>query len=199
MSHRRIIVSALAFVLVLGACSKEPPPPPEPTGPSQEELERMRADSIARAQEEARRLEEERRQREAEEARRAAVAAARGTLTEMVFFDYDESAITLDAERILRQKVDIMRASPMVQMRLEGHADERGSTEYNVALGNRRAEAVKQFFASFGIDESRFSMVSYGEERPRVRDSSEEAWAQNRRVEFVLTAGANDINPPSDR
>ena len=199
MSHRRIVVSALAFVLVLGACSKEPPPPPEPTGPSQEELERMRADSIARAQEEARRLEEERRQREAEEARRAAVAAARGTLTEMVFFDYDESAITLEAERILRQKVDILRTSPMVQMRLEGHADERGSTEYNVALGNRRAEAVKQFFASFGIDESRFSMVSYGEERPRVRESNEEAWAQNRRVEFVLTAGANDINPPSDR
>ena len=199
MTHRRIIVSALAFVLVLGACSKEPPPPPEPTGPSQEELERMRADSIARAQEEARRLEEERRQREAEEARRAAVAAARASLTEMVFFDYDESAITLESERILRQKVDILRASPMVQMRLEGHADERGSTEYNVALGNRRAEAVKQFFASFGIDESRFSMVSYGEERPRVRDSNEEAWAQNRRVEFVLTAGANDINPPSDR
>ena len=163
MSHRRLVVSALALVLVLGACKKDPPPPPEPTGPTQEELERMRADSIRAAQEEARIQEEMRRQREAEEARRMAIAAARAVLTEMVFFDFDESALTPAAEAVLREKVDILRASPMVQLRLEGHADERGSTEYNLALGNRRAEAVRQFFVSFGLDESRFTTISYGE------------------------------------
>jgi peptidoglycan-associated lipoprotein len=197
MSHRRLIVSALAFAVVLGACSKEPPPPPEPTGPSQEELERMRADSVRAAQEAAHAAEEARRQREAEAARRQAVNDARAKLTEMVFFDFDESELTPATEATLREKVDILRASPQVQLRMEGHADERGSTEYNLALGSRRAEAVRDFFTSFGLDESRFTMVSYGEERPRVRETSEDAWAQNRRVEFVITAGANAIMPPS--
>lgn len=199
MSHRRLIVFALSLGMVFSACRKEPPPPPEPTGPTQEELDQMRADSIRAAQEaeEARlRAEQERMAREAEEARRMAVAAARATLTEMVYFDLDESALTPATEATLREKLGILRASPMVQLRLEGHADERGSTEYNLALGNRRAEAVRQFFASFGLDESRFTTVSYGEERPRNRASNEEAWAQNRRVEFVITAGANQINPP---
>ena len=85
---------------------------------------------------------------------------------------------------------------PAVQIRIEGHADERGSTEYNIALGNARAEAVRQFFASFGLDASRFAITSYGEERPLAQGSTESAWARNRRAEFVITAGADQINPP---
>ena len=138
---------------------------------------------------------EEEAQRREEEARRRETEDARETLTEMVFFEYDMSQITPDAEQILRQKVAVLRASPNVHMRMEGHADERGSNEYNLALGSRRAESVIAFITGFGIDASRFETVSYGEERPRENRSNEAAWSQNRRVEFVLTRGMNQINP----
>ena len=197
MSLRRFVVPILA-ALVVGACSSDPPPPPAPTGPSEEELAQRRADSIAAARAEAeRRAAEERAAREAEAARRRAVDNARETLQAMVFFDYDESDIRDDAASVLRRKVEVLRASPQVQIRIEGHADERGSTEYNLALGNRRAQAVKDFLTGFGLADSRFTIVSYGEEQPLVNQSNEAAWAQNRRAEFEITAGANAINPPN--
>jgi peptidoglycan-associated lipoprotein len=196
MIHRRLVGPALAAALILAACGGDPPPPPQPVGPTAEELEQIRQDSI-RAAEEAARLARE--AAEAAERERAAAEAAmreaRATLEEMVFFDYDESTLRSDAEAVLRRKADILRASPAVRIRIEGHADERGSTEYNIALGNARAEAVRQFFVSFGIDAGRFDMVSYGEERPLAMGSNESSWARNRRAEFVLTAGADQINP----
>lgn len=195
MTHRRILVPVLVAIL-FAACGQDPPPPPEPVGPTAEELERARQDSIraAREAEEAarRRAEEERRAREAAERERR-MAAARATLEEVVYFDYDESEIRPDAERVLRQKVDILRNSPSLRMRIEGHADERGSTEYNLALGNRRAEAVRQFFQSFGLDADRFTIVSYGEERPAAQGSNESAWARNRRAEFAITGGTINV------
>ena len=129
--------------------------------------------------------------------RARAVAAAQATLEEAVFFDYDVSDVRDDQQALLRQKVDILRASPQVRLRIEGHADERGSTEYNLALGNRRASAVRDSLTGFGLPESRFAIVSLGEQRPRSSGSNEAAWAQNRRGEFVLTAGADQINPGS--
>lgn len=197
MNHPRLLFTALAASLVLVACGGDPPPPPEPQGPTAAELEQMRQDSIQAAEAEARRQQARadsiaRAQAEAE----AMMREARATLEEMVFFDYDEAALRPDAERLLRQKAEILRASPAVQIRIEGHADERGSTEYNIALGNERAEAVRQFFVSFGLDASRFAITSYGEERPLAQGSNESAWARNRRAEFVITAGANQINPP---
>ena len=74
-------------------------------------------------------------------------------------------------------------------MRLEGHADERGSTEYNLALGSRRAESVRDFLSGFGISADRLMTTSFGEERPLVSSSDETSWAQNRRVEFSITGG----------
>jgi peptidoglycan-associated lipoprotein len=161
-----------------------------------EELAQRRADSIAavRAEEARLRAEEEARRRAEEEARRA-VEEARATLTAKVYFDYDMSEIRPDAEQVLRAKLEILRNSPQVQLRIEGHADERGSNEYNLALGNRRAQAVVDFFTNFGLDGNRFSIVSYGEERPAAQGSNEEAWSQNRRAEFVITAGQDSINP----
>ena len=192
MRYRTFVVTALAAVLFVGACKKEPPPPPPgPTGPTAAELAEAQriADSIAR---EAARLEAElAAQRAAEEALRR----ARAVLTERVHFDYDMSEIRPDAEQVLRSKVEILRASPNVRIRIEGHCDERGSNEYNDALGNRRAQAVVDFFTNFGLDPSRFATVSFGEDRPLVRASNEEAWAQNRRAEFIVTAGESDINP----
>ncbi|MBW3534188.1 MAG: OmpA family protein [Gemmatimonadetes bacterium] len=200
MIHRRLVVPVLALTLIsAAACRRDPPPPPEPAGPTQAELERMRQDSIraaeaARAQAEAAAREREAaEQRRLEEARASAVA----TLREIVHFDYDQSDINPQAERVLRQKVEILRANPGIRLRIEGHADERGSTEYNLALANRRAESVRQFFTNFGLSGDRFATVSYGEERPLVNRSDEQAWAQNRRAEFVITAG--DVRVPSDR
>ncbi len=188
MIGRRVVFFAVmgAFV-TLGACKKDPPLPiaPEPAvsnapdtvGDGQRALDaEARADSIRDA-------------RVAEEAR----ARSLSTLTAMVFFDYDQSTITPEGERLLRDKVEILRSNPDVRVRIEGHADERGSTEYNVALGNRRAESVVRFLSSFGIDGSRFTTTSYGEERPMERSETESAFARNRRAEFVITAGESGI------
>lgn len=152
----------------------------------------MRADSIRAVREAEQRAAEEQRRAAAAEAERNA-AAARATLTEMVFFDYDESQLTPETERLLRAKMEILRNNPGVQLRMEGHADERGTSEYNIALGNERAEAVIQFLTNFGIDGGRFTPVSFGEERPLSQASNEASWARNRRVEFVITAGGDAI------
>lgn len=199
MIVRRFLVTVIAATLLVGACGGDPPPPPPPPpGPDMDSL-RAYNDSVAAAEAEARRrAEEEAAARRAEEARQRAIREARATLMEMVHFDYDESEIRPQDAEILRAKVAILRASPQVQLRIEGHADERGSTEYNLALGNRRAEAVRQFLTGFGLNESRFEIVSFGESRPVAQGSNEQAWAQNRRGEFVITAGVNAINPPGN-
>jgi peptidoglycan-associated lipoprotein len=198
MRHRTFVVTALAVTMMLGACRKEPPPPPEPTGPTAEELaemERQRiADSIAAAEAAAERARLAA-EREAEEARMRAITDATNTLLERVHFDYDMAEIRPDAERLLRAKLGILRASPAVRMRIEGHCDERGSNEYNQALGNRRAQAIIDYFTNFGLDASRFTLVSFGEERPLMNRSDENAWAMNRRGEFIITAGRDQINP----
>jgi len=162
MRIKDLAFPALVITLILGACGgSEPPPPPAPTGPTQAELDAARADSIARVQA------EEARQREAERVEQERLAAARdearSTLEDMVNFDYDESAITAEAETILRRKIPILRSSPTVRLRLEGHADERGSTEYNLALGSRRAESVRDFLSGFGIAADRLMTTSFGE------------------------------------
>lgn len=188
MRIKDLAFPAIVMTLVLGACGgSEPPPPPAPTGPTQAETDAARADSIARVQaEEARQMEAERRE---EERLSAARDEARSTLEDMVHFDYDESAITAEAEQILRRKIPILRSSPTVRLRLEGHADERGSTEYNLALGSRRAESISDFLSGFGIAADRLMTTSFGEERPLVNSTDETSWAQNRRVEFSITGG----------
>jgi len=111
----------------------------------------------------------------------------RATLEVVVRFDFDEAAITAETDQLLREKLPILRSSPGFTLRLEGHADERGSIEYNLALGSRRAESVRDFLTSQGISENRLTTTSFGKERPLVDRSDPEAWAQNRRVEFVIT------------
>ena len=187
MRITHLFVPAIAATLILSACggSPPPPPPPSPTGPTQAEID-ARNDSIAAAR--AAEAEREAARREQERMNRAR-DQARATLEAVVQFDYDESDITAAAERILRAKLPILRNSPTVRLRFEGHADERGSTEYNLALGSRRAESVREFISGFGISADRFATTSFGEERPAVNRSDEAAWAQNRRVEFVITGG----------
>ena len=191
MFNPRLVLAAFATVVLAAACRPEPPPPvaPQPTGPTAEEIRaQFVRDSIAAA-EEAARQEELRAQREIEQRARA----ARATLDEMVFFDYDESTLTSQTTATLRAKLEILRGCPGVRLRMEGHADERGTSEYNITLGSERAQSVSEFFTGFGLEAARFGTVSFGEEVPLAQGSNEAAWARNRRVEFVITAGADDL------
>ena len=198
MTAQRLSVAAMLMVLTLAACRRDPPPPPAPTGPTAEEIARARADSIARAQaaRDAAAQAEADRARAEQDRLAAAQRGLRTALEAMVHFEYDEADITSQAEGILREKVDVLRANPSVSLRIVGHADERGSTEYNQALGSRRAESVRTFFTGFGLDGGRFTVSSLGEEQPLVNRSDEAAWAQNRRAEFTITAGGTSLQPP---
>ncbi len=190
MRIKHLFVPAIAATFILSACGGSTPPPAPDPGPTQAEID-ARNDSIAaaRAAEEARAAAERDAARREQDRMNRSRDQARATLEAVVQFEYDESDITPAAERILRAKLPILRSSPTVRLRLEGHADERGSTEYNLALGSRRAESVRDFLSGFGITASRFTSTSFGEERPAVNRSDEAAWAQNRRVEFVITGG----------
>jgi peptidoglycan-associated lipoprotein len=102
-----------------------------------------------------------------------------------IYFDFDRSELKPEAREVLNQKAEAMRQYPDIRIRIEGHCDERGTVEYNLALGERRAEAARAYLIDLGIDPDRMTTVSYGEERPAVPESNEAAWAQNRRDEFV--------------
>lgn len=190
-------------VALLAACAKKEPevaPAPQPNADSIAAAERARADSMAadsarRAQEEAERIA---RQRAADSA--AAVAAAatevRNTLAAMIHFDFDKSNIRPDDAGMLDQKVAILNANPDLHIRISGHCDERGSDEYNLALGNRRSTAAKNYLVSHGIDASRIETASYGEERPVAMGHDEDSWAQNRRDEFEILSGGDNLRKP---
>ena len=104
---------------------------------------------------------------------------------ELVYFDYDKSVITPAFAEIIENNYEWIAENPDVQIQLEGHCDERGTNEYNLALGERRAKAVLDYLVSLGANPSQFSMVSFGEERPAASGSNEVSWAKNRRVEFT--------------
>jgi peptidoglycan-associated lipoprotein len=101
------------------------------------------------------------------------------------YFDTDKSDIRDDARAALNKAADFLRNYPQVKVTIEGHCDERGSTEYNLGLGDRRAAAVKQYLVSLGISADRISTVSYGKEKPFCSEHTEDCWQQNRRGHFV--------------
>jgi peptidoglycan-associated lipoprotein len=115
--------------------------------------------------------------------------AKRATLEARIHFNFDQSDLTADARRTLTDKAEILRAIPSLTLRIEGHADERGADEYNLALSNRRAVAAKRFLVDWGISSDRLETAGYGEEQPLDQRESEEAWASNRRDEFRVSAG----------
>jgi peptidoglycan-associated lipoprotein len=102
------------------------------------------------------------------------------------FYDLDKADIRADARDALSQTAQFLRSYPQLKVAIEGHCDERGSTEYNLALGDRRAAAAKQFLVSLGISADRMQTVSYGKERPFCSASTEECWQQNRRAHIVM-------------
>lgn len=106
-------------------------------------------------------------------------------IREKIYFDFDRSDIKPGYRQTLQNKAEAMRALPDLEVVIEGHADERGSIEYNLALGERRAKAAFDYLTDLGIDPDRMSIISYGEERPALQGNNEAAWSQNRRAEFV--------------
>ena len=105
---------------------------------------------------------------------------------EDILFEFDSAKLSDEAQQILRIKAEWLRKNPRAQVIIEGHCDERGTNEYNLALGDRRAFSAKAFLVDLGINESRLTTVSYGEERPLDPGATEDAWAKNRRAHFVI-------------
>jgi peptidoglycan-associated lipoprotein len=107
-----------------------------------------------------------------------------------VFFGFDKYDLTPEAQATLERQAAWLKQHPQVTVTIEGHCDERGTREYNLALGERRATAAKNYLVALGIDANRMKTISYGKERPAVTGSNEETWAQNRRAVTVVSGGA---------
>ncbi|MBA3554629.1 MAG: peptidoglycan-associated lipoprotein Pal [Gemmatimonadales bacterium] len=184
-----ILLTAAVFAAACGGSPPPEEPAPEPTpAPAPPPPEPSPRDDSA----ERERLERERTEREAAERARAVAA----DLATMINFEYDQATIREADQGTLDRKASILAANPEVRVRVSGHADERGSDEYNLALGNRRAAAAKRYLESKGVESSRIEVVSYGEERPLNPGTDESAFAQNRRDEFEVTAGGDNLAAP---
>jgi len=167
-------LSALAFAAIFAGCAKKevvvpppppppppvvdtvvpPPPPPPPPPPDTNAIRRERLQGLM------------------------------SQVLKPIYFDLDQSTIKAEGKAILKNVGDLLKAYPELSVTVEGNCDERGSTEYNQALGERRANAAVAWLKSYGVNPSQFSGVSYGEERPAAQGSDESAWAQNRRDEL---------------
>lgn len=197
---RLIPIATLALLMGTVACQK---PAPAPSGPTQAELDAAKkaadeeAARKAAAEEAARKAAEEAAAKKAAEeaaakkaAEEAAAAAAFKAAADKalvnIHFDFDKSDIKEADRSILQGIADFMKAYPQAKVEIQGHCDERGTNEYNLALGNRRAAAALAYLKTLGVDEARFTTISYGKERPLCTEAKESCWSQNRRDEFHL-------------
>ena len=192
MKHRNLAILGLATLLATAACSKKapvaaaPPPPPAPASaperPAAQPATRPAPTPVAAAP-----------ARPQEPSRPTTMSAReRATLNESLarledaLFDYDKASIRTDATTALRDDVtvirDILASYPSQKLLIEGHCDERGSEEYNIALGDKRAQAAQEFLVSMGIPNAQLTIVSFGKDRPVSTDKTEECWQRNRRA-----------------
>lgn len=195
---RRIAAAGLMLAsLALGACRKKPvavaPVPTAPTtapavddGAARRAREQFVRDSLARAA----------RADSLARASSAESANLRMVLEAIVYFDYDASDITEQARAALDAKLPILRTNTGLRVRISGHTDSRGSDEYNLALGLRRAAATRKYLTDRGIGVDRIDIVSFGEERPSAPGEDESAFAKNRRAEFEILAGGDALRVP---
>jgi len=121
-----------------------------------------------------------------------AADTARDSAMKDVYFDFDRYNLDNDDRATLRATAEWLKRNPSARVQLEGHSDERGASEYNLALGAKRAQAAKDYLVSLGVSENRLSTVSYGEEIPVCQDAMESCWQKNRRDRFVRSVGAKD-------
>ncbi len=209
MRHTLPISAGLLVVVIAAACGGGPPPPPP--GPDADSLAaaqadqqrvrdsiaqaRARADSIAR---EGQRIQADERRARADSLAelRAETNRVRDALARRVHFEFDRSTIRAGDASVLDQKLAILQRNANLRIQISGHCDERGSDEYNLALGNRRALAAKRYLTDRGIAEGRIQTSTMGEERPLAMGSNEDAWTQNRRDEFTIISGGNELRMP---
>ncbi|MFB3112451.1 MAG: OmpA family protein [Gemmatimonadales bacterium] len=209
MRHTLPISAGLFVVVIAAACGGGPPPPPP--GPDADSLaaaqaEQARLDSIEAAEQAVRdsiardrqriQADERRAREDSISAVRAETNRVRDALARRVHFEFDRSSIRGEDASILDQKLAILQRNPNLRVQISGHCDERGSDEYNLALGNRRALAAKRYLTDRGIAEGRIQTSTMGEERPLAMGSNEDAWAQNRRDEFTIISGGNQLRMP---
>ncbi|MEK7401050.1 MAG: OmpA family protein [Gemmatimonadota bacterium] len=207
------MVLALASLAVTGACGKKPAaPPPAPEAQAAALARDTAAERIAREaaqqEESARRMADAAtarqrfvddsvaRVRADEEALRRDSDMLRSTVTAVIGFEFNKANLRDDAKAALDAKIPILLANTSVTVRISGHADERGSTEYNLALGTERAAMAKRYLVERGVAAARIETTSFGEERPMCTENADACWAQNRRDEFEITAGAPMLTRP---
>ena len=183
---RAILVLAL---IATGACHRKKPnnvvqpPAPTPTATDTSDRDRLERERLERE-----RLERERLERERAERGRA-LAEIRRTMTAPIYFGFDRSDLTAEARETLEAKWAVLNANPTMRITIEGHTDDLGSDEYNLALGQRRAAAAKRYLTQRDINAERIEIASFGEERPTCQDATDACRARNRRDEFRITAG----------
>ncbi|MFN2566767.1 MAG: OmpA family protein [Gemmatimonadaceae bacterium] len=198
LSHLAPFAAAAVLILSLDACRRQQVPAPGASTTTSVDTSFRQGsvrDSIAAA--------ERIRQQAIDDSLRAARAATareadalRNTLREVIHFDFDESDLRDDARSRLDAKLPILLANPGIQLRISGHADERGSDEYNLALGQRRAAAAKRYLTQRGVAEGRIETASFGEEQPVAASGDEASHAANRRAEFEITGGGDRLVRP---
>ena len=162
-------------VLAMIGCTKPPPPAPkaEPQPPRMEQPETPQRVETPKVDEEA--------------LRRQRIQARIAEVFKPIYFGYDQSTLSAEGQSTLQEIGKLMKEVPEITARVEGHTDERGSNDYNLALGERRSKSVNDYLTSYGIQATRLSTISYGEEKPAMEGHDEGAWAKNRRVEFTTT------------
>jgi len=201
--------AAVAALALLAACSHNPKPvavaAPAPTAADQlrDQMHRdsllaaARADSIAKAQAmtHADSVHNEVMRETVDSAKDVTNtgldAADAAMLAERVHFEYNKADLSAADLQLLQQKLTILQAHPQLVIQVAGNCDERGSDEYNMALGERRASSAKRWLTAHGIADSRISIISYGKERPLDGGHDEDAWSKNRRDDFVVTRGVH--------
>lgn len=162
------VLSAIAAVLLLAACTTKPQAQAETAPPGPAMTSPVTHSTIVPGSAEDLRV----------------------NVGDTVHFDYDKSDIRGDDRGTLQRQAAWLQRYPQVRVTIEGHCDERGTREYNIALGARRANAVKEYLVSLGVSAGRVDTISYGKERPVCTESTESCWAQNRRGVTTITAGA---------
>lgn len=192
-----VIVFVAAVSLALAGCAQKEAAEPEPAQQVQknqtaqveteQEMAETEEEPAAEAEEEDVEeygVSEEAQEKEAE--KKGLGKEAKKTLKKRIHFAFDSSELSNQAQDILKAKAKILKNNPDLNIKIAGHCDERGTDEYNMALGERRARAAYEYLILLGVDADRMNLVSYGEERPLVEGHNEEAWAKNRRDEFKI-------------
>jgi peptidoglycan-associated lipoprotein len=210
MSTKRIVTAGALVLAAAAGCARTPPPPaatPE-AAPAVDSAAlaaarkdslaaQARADSLARANQEQARADSVRAQVENAAADTGSGAVSSGLapaeaaeLADAIHFEYNRADLRPAEQAKLDRKFQLLQAHPRLEIQIAGNCDERGSVEYNLALGERRAAAAKRYLVAHGIAAGRVGVVSYGEERPVDPGHTEAAWARNRRDDFTATRGA---------